>query len=114
MIIHEKLKIKKDIEINDMHMDITRTCSLTSLYIDKKDDGIFVKSEELFSEDEDYSKNSFINGDINLRYDHNNIYLEINKNQEKINNYYYNYNEINKENNSIKYPEKQLLFLDKS
>ena len=114
LMIQENNKIDNlfNKEINDIHMDITRPCSNTTLCMDKKDDGIFLKAEDLFSEDEEYSKNSYINGDINMGYNHNYIYLENKENKEKISNY--NYTDISEEKNSIKYQENQLGFFNKS
>ena len=45
-------------------MDKARPCSNITLFMDKKDNGTFLKEEELFSEGEENSKSSNITGDI--------------------------------------------------
>ena len=62
----------------------TRPYSNITLFMDKRDNGTFLKEEELFSEGEENSKSSYITGDINMGYNHNYNYIGNKQNQEKI------------------------------
>ena len=108
----------------DISNNITRPCSNTNLCMNKKPDNIFAKNEDLFSDDEDYSQsynhknisdNSYISDNTNIGFNHNYVFLDNKqdfKNEERINNYNYNFNEINEDKNPLKYQE-HLEFLDK-
>ena len=95
-------------ENNDMNIDIanyaTRPGSNTTLCLQKKQEETFVKEEDLFSVDEDFSKtnnckinndNLYANENINMRFNPNYDFLENQPgfiNEEKMNNYNINYN----------------------
>ena len=108
----------------DISNNITRPCSNTNLCMNKKPDNIFAKNEDLFSDDEDYSQgynrknisdNSYISDNSHLGFNHNYDFLDNKqdfKNEERINNYNYNFNEINEAKNSLKYQD-NFEFLDK-
>jgi hypothetical protein len=102
----------------DISNSITRPCSKSNLCMNKKPDNIFAKDEDLFSDEEDFSQ-----GNNNYKNINDNSYMSDNydfldnkqnyKNEIGINNFNYNFNEINEANNSLKY-QGQLEFLDKN
>ena len=101
-------------EINDI--DITRPCSNTTLFKNKKDDDIFAKEEDLFSEEGNYNQNNNYknndNSDISIGFNQNYEFLENkpdNINEER-KNCYYNYNDLNEAKNSLIYQEQLRLF----
>ena len=94
-------------EINDINIDETRPCSNTTLCKNKKEDNIFAKEEDLFSEDKNND-----NPDISIDFNQNYVFLENkpdNINEER-KNFYFNYNDVNEAKNSINYQEQLRLF----
>ena len=80
-IFFEILFHKEINDINNIHMDKARPCSNITLFMDKRDNGTFLKEEELYSEGEENSKNLYITGDINMGYNHNYNYNYIGNKQ---------------------------------
>lgn len=121
-------EIKKDNlfnkETNDINMDfyncVTRPSSNATLCMKKKQPEIFAKEEDIFSGEESLSKgnnikndNSYLNENINMQ---NYDFLDNQQgflNENKINNFIYNFNDVNECNNLIKYPE-TVKFIDKT
>ena len=115
-------------DINEINIDIsncmTRPNSNITLYPQKKPDEIFAKEEDLFSAGEDFSKvNNSKNNNDNIYPNENNINFNQNYeflynqqcilNEERMNNFNYNLNDLNEAKNPAKFPE-QLKFLDKN
>lgn len=113
-------------EINmDISNSVTRPNSNVSLIMNKKADDIFPKEEELFSVEEDFSKNNNKNINENLYQNDNNINMPFNQNydllenqpnflnEERMNNFNENFNELNEAKNASKYQE-QIRFFDKN
>ena len=103
----------KEINMNiDIANNVTRPCSNITLNIQKKPEDIFAKEEDLFSVGEHNCKNNnnlYENENINQNY----VFLDNHQgflNEVRMNNYNYNYNDINEAKNIIKYQE-QIKFL---
>ena len=102
-------------EINDINIDITRPCSNTTICKNKKTDNIFLKEEDLFSENENNNYKNNDNFDISIGFNQNYGFLDNkpdNINEER-KNFYCNYNDVNEAKNSINYQE-QLRFFYKN
>ena len=107
-------------ENNDLNLDIsncnTRPGSNIALCMQKRSDDIFAKEEDLFSVEEDFSKNnnSKINNENDNLYPNENLNMRLNQNYDILyNNFNYNFNEMNDIKNPPKYQE-QMKLLDKN
>ena len=112
----------------DISNDITRPSSKMSLIMNKKSEEIFPKEEELFSEEEDFSKTNNCReiNDNNSYHNDNNINMNMNMplnqnydlldnqhiffNEERLNNFNHNYQQLNEAKNIPKFQEQIKFF----